>query len=198
MFTFKSIIFDLSDVLIKGFVGSEQHLGQFHQKIQPSDFFISELDDFFLGKISEEGYWMAVLKKNKWSLSVGDLQKAVRKNFEEIEGTRKIIKKLRKKYKLGLLSVHTKEWVEYCEKKLGYTSLFDVICYSFETSVCKPDKRAFKIMLNSLKSRPEESIFVDDSPKNIRAAEELGLMSILFQSAPQLKKDLSKLGINEI
>lgn len=195
MFVFKTIIFDLSDVLIKGFVGSERHLGQNYQKIQASDFFISELDGFFLGKISEDEYWKAVLKKNKWSLSIDDLKRAVRKNFEEIEGTREIIKKLRKRYKLGLLSVHTKEWVEYCEKKLKYTSLFDVVCYSFETSVRKPDKKAFKIMLKSLESRPEESIFIDDSPKNIKAAEELGLMSILFQSAPQLKKDLSKLGI---
>ncbi len=195
MFTFKTIIFDLSDVLIKGFVGCERHLSEYPQKIQATDFFISELDDFFEGRISEGAYWKAVLKKNKWSLSVDDLKKAVRKNFEEIEGTREIIKKLRKRYKLGLLSVHTKEWVEYCEKKLKYTSLFDVICYSFETSVRKPDKRAFKIMLNGLKSRPEESLFIDDSPKNIKAAEELGLMSILFQSAPQLKKDLSKFGI---
>lgn len=117
------------------------------------------------------------------------------KNFEEIEGTRGIIKSLKKRYKLGLLSVHAKEWVEYCEEKLSYTSLFDVVSYSFEALVCKPDKKAFKIILDKFQTKPEQVLFIDDSPKNIKTAEELGIASILFQSAPQLKKDLKKFGI---
>lgn len=195
MFTFKTIIFDLSGVLIKGLVGIEHYLSHHIKEIQVTDFFMSELDDFFLGKISEEEYWQAVLKKNKWDLSINEMKTAVRKNFEEIEGTREIIKSLKKRYKLGLLSVHTKEWVEYCEEKISYTSLFDVVSYSFEALVCKPDKKAFKIILDRLHSKPEQALFIDDSPKNIETAKELGLTSILFQSAHQLKNDLNKFGI---
>lgn len=196
MSQFKTIIFDLSDVLIKGLVGSENHLSEYSKEIKATDFFMSELDDFFLGKISEEEYWQSVLRKNKWELSIDNLKKAVRKNFEEIEGTREIIEKLRKRYKLGLLSIHTREWVEYCDKKLNYSSLFDVICYSFQISVCKPSKKAFQIILNKLQAKVEESLFIDDSLRNIESAKELGLSVILFKSSAQLRNELVKLGIN--
>lgn len=190
-----TIIFDLSDVLIKGLVGSEYYLGKYSQEIIAKDFFMSELDDLYLGKISEEQYWEAVLTKKGWDLSVGDLKKSVRKNFAEIEGVRKIIIGLRKKYKLGLLSVHTREWVEFCEEKFNYHSLFDAISYSFDDLVCKPDKKAFKIILNNLKSRPDESLLIDDSLRNIESAQELGLKGVLFESSVQLKNDLAELGI---
>lgn len=131
-----------------------------------------------------------------WNISIEDLKESVRKNFKEVRGTRKIIEGLRQKgYKLGLLSNHVKEWVEYCEEKLSYTSLFDVVSYSFEALVCKPDKEAFKIILHKLQSKPKQTLFIDDQPKNIKTAEELGIKSILFESAPQLKNDLYKFGI---
>lgn len=79
MFSFKTIIFDLSGVLIKGLVGTEHYLSHPFKEIQGTDFFMSELDDFFLGKISEEEYWQAVLKKTKWELSIDELKTAVRK-----------------------------------------------------------------------------------------------------------------------
>lgn len=195
MLSIKAIIFDLSGVLINGLVGTEQYLNKCSGKIKAADFFMSELDDLFLGKISEVEYWQIVLKKNGWKFSIDDLKKAVRKNFKEIAGTREIIKKLKKKYKLGLLSVHAKEWIEYCEKQLKYTSLFDMVSYSFECTVCKPDKEAFKIILDKLQVKPAEALFIDDFPENTQSAKEIGLATILFQSPIQLKNDLAKLGV---
>lgn len=190
-----TIIFDLSDVLIKGLIGSERYLGQYAHEITAKDFFMPELDDLFLGKISEVEYWQIVLKKRGWKLSLENMKFAVRKNFKEIKGVREIIERLRRKYKLGLLSVHAKEWVEFCQAKYNYHSLFDAISYSFNELVCKPDKRAFEIILNYLKSKPDESLLIDDSLKNIQSAEELGIKGILFESPLQLKKDLANFSI---
>lgn len=191
-----TIIFDLSDVLINGLTGSEKYLKKFNKSIAVTDFYIKQIDDFFVGKISEEEYWQAVVKKHQWEVSIDILKKAVRDNFKEIRGTRAIIQTLKtKKYKLGLLSIHTKEWVEYCEEKYKYHNLFDSMSYSYQALIAKPDKKAFEIILRSLKSKAEETIFIDDNLTNVNVAKQIGMIGIQFNSPSQLKKELMKLDI---
>ena len=91
--------------------------------------------------------------------------------------------------------MHAKEWIDYCEEQYGYHELFDSISYSFEAVVSKPNKKAYEIILNKLLLSPSECLFIDDNPKNTEAAEKLGIRSIQFKDATQLKKDLKKLEI---
>lgn len=194
-----TIIFDLSEVYLTGLYKTEHHLAklwnieqkEIYEKNKESGLF-----EFFNGKISEDEFWRRVIKNNNWPISLKEIKELVRKNFNEIEGTREIIERLKKKgYKLGLLSVHSKEWVEHCERKFDYHKLFHSISYSFEVAVCKPDKEAYNHILKKLKAKPEECLFIDDQLKNIKAARDLGISAILFKNPEQLKKDLKKLGI---
>jgi 2-haloacid dehalogenase len=41
--------------------------------------------------------------------------------------------------------------------------------------------------------QPEQVLFIDDNLRNIKAAEEIGIQSIHFQSAGQLQGELQKL-----
>lgn len=191
-----TIIFDLSEVLIKGLLGSERHLHKYSNKIKVTDFFIIELDNFFLGKISEDEYWQAVLKKNMWDLSINDLKDAVRKNFQEIKGTRKIVENLNKNgYKLALLSNHAREWVEFCEKTYKYHRLFKHITYSFEISISKPNKKAYITLLDKIRAKPYECLFIDDNLANVKAAEDLRIKTIHFVSPKSLKEKLRGLNL---
>ncbi len=148
----------------------------------------------FEGKISEEDFWRKLRDDNKWDIKVKELKEIVRKNFREIEGTREIIEKLRKKgYKLGLLSVHAWEWVAHCEKEFDYHRLFHSVLYSFEIEVCKPEKRAYELMLEKIRSRADECLFIDDNPDNSAAAEKIGIKAMLFESAKQLEGELKKI-----
>lgn len=194
----KAIIFDLSEVLLRGLLGTEDYLKEtYGLEIENSKWKIKELEHFFHGQITEEEYWAAVVKEYHLPLSVDQLKAAVRSNFKEIEGTRNIIISLKEKgYKLGLLSVHTKEWVEYCEEKLGYHQLFDSTMYSFEVSVSKPDTKAYQLILEKLQIQPNEGLFIDDTLINVEAASQLGIQALQFFSASQLKKDIQNLGIN--
>ncbi len=147
-------------------------------------------------EIAEEAYWKALVNKHHWKISVDDLKKAVRENFREIKGTRKIIEELKQNgYKLGLLSVHAKEWIEHCEEQFNYHRLFDSFMYSFEVAVSKPERRAYELMLQKLNTIPGDCLFIDDSPKNTDAAKELGIEVIPFISPEQLREDLKKLQI---
>lgn len=190
-----TIIFDLSDVYLHGIVGTEKHIRS-KIKISDADLLVYELDQLLLGKITEDEYWNLISKKNSWEIPIDDLKNAVRKNFQEIKGTRKIIEKLKQNgYKLGLLSNHAKEWVEYCEIKYNYHQLFHNILYSYEVKLSKPSKDIFLVLFKRLNVKAKDCLFIDDNKKNVEIAKELGMQTIHFISAFDLKKKLFKLKI---
>jgi 2-haloacid dehalogenase len=43
--------------------------------------------------------------------------------------------------------------------------------------------------------QPEQSLFIDDNPRNVRAAEELGIHSVLFTGPEALRHQLALYGI---
>jgi HAD superfamily hydrolase (TIGR01509 family) len=195
----KTIIFDLAEVYLSGLVGIEFRLAPL-LNIDPKTVWAGTqgeaLIELFKGKITEEEYWQRMIKRNRWKIDVDTLKRKVRENFGEIEGTRNIIIRLKSMgFKLGLLSTHAKEWIEFCNGKFDYHKLFDSVSYSFEAGVSKPDKKAYRTLLEKLNSKPEECIFIDDHPKNLASAKELGMIAILFTTPKQLENDLAKEGI---
>jgi len=194
-----TIIFDLSEVYLTGLIGAEHRLekilGIKANKIK-TGLCGPELAAFFQGELTEDEYWLRIIEKDKWKASTDELKKAVRKNFKEIEGTREIMEQLKRNgFRLGLLSVHAREWVAYCQRKFSYHKLFHSRLYSFEAAASKPDKKVYRLILKKLKARPENCIFIDDHLKNLVPAREMGMKTILFKNAGQLKKDLTALGV---
>jgi len=194
-----TVIFDLSEVYLKGLIGVEDILEpilsikarEIYPKIR-----IKELNDLFFGKMTEEEYWSKVIERNNWNVDVETFKKAIRKNFEEIKGTREIIEKLKKKgLKLGLLSTHVREWIDYCNKKFDYHKLFHIVSYSFESEFLKTDKRVYKLILQRLGSKPEETLFIDNDFKNLAVAKRLGIKTIKFRGPDKLENELRNMGI---
>jgi len=194
-----TIIFDLAEVYLHGIVGVQKQLKKFIEGSEEEIYSLLKGENFInlmQGKITEEEYFKNIIDKNNLEIKISQFKEIIRRNFKEIKGTRKIIEKLKGKgYKLGLLSVHAKEWIQFCEEKYCYHKLFHSKLYSFENSISKPDKKAYLEILNRLKSSPKECLFIDDSIKNILAAKELGIATIYFKNPKQLKKDLKKMKI---
>lgn len=193
----KGIIFDLSEVYLRGLLGTEDYLNATYDlNATNADFHCQEMPLFFHGQITEDEYWRALLQKTKWTLTIEELKEAVRNNFREIEGTRQIIENLKQRgYRLGLLSVHSREWIEYCEAKFDYHCLFDKTMYSYQVGISKPDVQAYQLIAIQLGLEPEQLIFIDDSEKNVIAAQEAGMVGLVFTHASTLTKELIALGI---
>jgi putative hydrolase of the HAD superfamily len=194
-----TIIFDLSEVFLTGLKASEDHWAK-QWNIKPQEVYEKihkeSLTDFFNGKISEDEFWSQIIKKHKWKIGLDEVKRIVRSNFKEIEGTREIVEKLRARgFKLGLLSVHGKEWIEHCEKKFDYHKLFHSVLYSFEISICKPDIKAFEHVIIKLNAPAKECLFIDDTEQNLVSARKLGMKTILFKNPKQLIRELKALGI---
>ena len=73
-----------------------------------------------------------------------------------------VIKKLKEKYKVGVLSNGVKDWVEGVMKRYGVNNLFDSVIISSEVGIRKPDAEIYYIALKSLSLEPEETVFVSD------------------------------------
>lgn len=131
--TLKVIIFDIGEVLLRGFLGVEETLGKklnFPANRMNDALRGAHLDELFRGKISEDAYIERVLQKQNLPISKDELKQLIRKNFTEIPGTKEIIETLKKKYKVVALSVHAREWIEYCKQHINLDALF-LMVHSF-------------------------------------------------------------------
>jgi HAD superfamily hydrolase (TIGR01509 family) len=70
---------------------------------------------------------------------------------------------------------------------------FDVIVISAEEGVAKPDPEIYRRTLERLGVAAEEAIFVDDWPPNVEGASTLGIHGILFESAEQMREEITRL-----
>jgi 2-haloacid dehalogenase len=59
----------------------------------------------------------------------------------------------------------------------------------------KPAPEFYQILLDRHQVKPEEALFIDDNYRNILAAEKLGIKSIHFTSAAELREELVESGI---
>lgn len=98
----------------------------------------------------------------------------------------------RPRYKTGIIS---NAWPT-ARAELGdrlNADTFDVIVFSAEEGVQKPDPVIYQRALARLSVTPAEAIFVDDVPENAAAASALGLHGLRFTDPAQTLRDISML-----
>jgi len=92
-----------------------------------------------------------------------------------------LLKELRKKYRLFLLSntnaIHHKQFQQQLHEQTGnyLEDFFEKTYYSHTIGLCKPDAVCFQYVINDKNLDPAETIFVDDSEVNINGAKKAGL-----------------------
>lgn len=197
----KNIIFDLSEVIISGFHKTEEIIEK-NTNIKAEKFLAKrrEVEEIFLeamrGKYTEDEYLEALIENTNWNVNKEIIKKSIRQNLDtRVEGTIKIVEKLKEKYKLILLSDHIKEWVEYILNTNKELEIFKHKYFSYEYGMLKEDEGTFKYILEKEKILPSETIFIDDNKDNIKMANKEGIQGIVFENAKQLEYDLKKMQI---
>ena len=74
----------------------------------------------------------------------------------------------------------------------GYYDLFDAVYASNKMGVSKPHAKFYRYILDTEGVRPEDVIFIDDDKTNVRAAEKVGIRSILFKDSEKLRSEIEK------
>jgi HAD superfamily hydrolase (TIGR01549 family) len=98
---------------------------------------------------------------------------------------------LRPSLKVGLLSNATAETRASLQSRFPrFYEMFDVVIFSAEVKLAKPDPRIYALALQELGVYAEEVVFVDDFIENIEAARALGIHAIHFQNSQQARSDI--------
>lgn len=85
---------------------------------------------------------------------------------------------------------------ESVEREFEWIHSFDVLVWSFQLGIAKPDPAIYRHTIAELGVRPGEALFIDDKLANIEAAQALGMKTILFSTVDQLRADLIAQGLD--
>ena len=87
---------------------------------------------------------------------------------------------LRPRYKTAILSNSFVGARERERDAYGFEDLCDVVVYSHEEGLEKPDPRFYRIITDRLGVRPDEAVLVDDHETCVQGARDVGMAAVLF------------------
>ena len=80
-------------------------------------------------------------------------------------------------------------------ERFPFLGWFDGTVVSGFEGVAKPDPAIFELLLDRFELEPSETMMVDDSPANVRAARSAGIQAIEFESPDRLRRRLEDAGL---
>ena len=122
----------------------------------------------------------AELLVDLWDWYVGELNTELADYFQ----------RLRPRYRTAILSNAAAGGHREEERRYGFAAMADVLVYSYEVGIEKPDRRIYEITCQRLGVHPGEMVFLDDLEANVGAARQVGMRAVLFQSTAQAITDL--------
>src|ERR1700683_2277352 len=79
--------------------------------------------------------------------------------------------------------------------RFAFMNWFDGHVISGLEGVAKPDREIFELLLSRYQLDPSRTVFIDDVPRNVEAARELGLLAVRYTSADGLRSALAGQGL---
>ncbi len=194
----KNIIFDLGNVLIS-FRPSEY----FDKQNYPENIKARILSDIF-----ESKEW-AMLDKGEMSTSeVIDaiaLKSSLKKEeiayifnrrtdlMYPLDQNVRLLPELKKQgFRLYFLSNFPADIFEEIRSGYYFFRYFDGGIISGEAKFSKPDSRIYEILMENYSLIPEESLFIDDLERNVKAAESVGMKGLVTYGSQEISKEIKK------
>jgi epoxide hydrolase-like predicted phosphatase len=103
-----------------------------------------------------------------------------------------LIRSLHRRYKIGVISNALPDARDMFKERLN-GELFDLLVFSGEEGVKKPNPEIFRRALARLGAQPAEALFVDDMGENVAAARALGMHAIHFTPHTDLRRELEQI-----
>jgi putative hydrolase of the HAD superfamily len=84
--------------------------------------------------------------------------------------------------------------LENIEREFAWIHGFDVLVWSFQHGLAKPDRAIYERALDQLGSTAGETLFVDDKLENVTAARAVGMKAVQFSTVDRLREQLTAAG----
>ena len=206
-----AVIFDIGRVLIgfdfnRAFKAAEAFVGipalEIRAKIfGASDFagYDRERDivEFECGRISEREFHSRVERTLQCRIPYELFCHAWNGIFDdEISGTVESLRQLhRRGLKVGILSNTNRLHFEHLRVRMPVLSEIQHVYASHEIGCRKPDAESYHHALKKMDVAAQRTVFVDDLPDNVAAAQKIGMKTIHAVSSEAVRTGLSELGI---
>jgi len=99
------------------------------------------------------------------------------------------------RYFMATLNNEILELNLYRIQQFALRRCFSVFFSSCFLGVRKPDEAIYRLVLQTTQRTPEECVFIDDREVNLECPRELGINTILFKDASQLRAELISSGV---
>ena len=196
----RNIVFDLGGVLVdldfKAAINGLQKAGFANVKEQLQAFDCEGIfQKFELGEMSADEFRSAIRENSTVSLTDEEVDGLWNAMLLEVPREKlELILHLRGKYMVYLLSnTNSIHWDYVCKNAFNYRGFrvndyFEETFLSYEMHLAKPDKAIFEKVLEEANLLPEETLFIDDSEANCKAASELGIHTHHYHIGEDLKE----------
>ena len=196
----RNIVFDLGGVLVdldfKAAINGLQKAGFANVKEQLQAFDREGIfQKFELGEMTADEFRSAIRENSTVSLTDEEVDGLWNAMLLEVPREKlELILHLRGKYMVYLLSnTNSIHWDYVCKNAFNYRGFrvndyFEETFLSYEMHLAKPDKAIFEKVLEEANLLPEETLFIDDSEVNCKAASELGIHTHHYHIGEDLKE----------
>jgi len=147
------------------------------------------------GKLSGITFWQKFLREaglpanqqmveelNRWDVRLWTVQNPVMLAWQQALKQRGL--------KTAILSNMGDDVYASVEREFAWIHRFDVLVWSYQQGIAKPDPAIYRHTLSELGTQPEETLFIDDKLENVEAAWALDIRAILFTSVGRLREEL--------
>ena len=146
-----------------------------------------------IGQATQQEIWQDVAQR--YGLSASERDELAATFFEDSVWNVELLefaRSLRPRFKTGVIS---DAWLETRQAIRDYVNedVFDVIVYSAEEGVCKPEPEIYKRALARLGVEPHEATFVDDRAHNVEGALRLGIHAFQYTDTAGVCQEIERL-----
>jgi epoxide hydrolase-like predicted phosphatase len=195
----RAIIFDVGGVLVRDSDPAPHHrawerrLGLERGRLGDAIFETEMGRQSMIGQVTSQQVWQEVAER--FGLSASELQELEEGFWEDSKWNVELLeyaRSLRPRFKTGIIS---DAWLDTRQAIHAYVNedVFDVIVYSAEEGICKPDPEIYRRALARLGVAPHTAIFVDDRIKNVEGARDLGIHAFQYTNTAAARQEIERL-----
>ena len=156
--------------------------------------YLNQRGAFDIGRIRAEAFWHNVLREfgleSSNELIPYLIQEDILSWTELNDAVIQFISEIREKiFKLAVISNMPIDVLESMRNNFQWFESFDVLVFSCDVGVNKPDIEIYEYGLRELEIPPGDCLFVDDSIDNVRAAMDVGMHAIHFRTFSDFYRD---------
>jgi putative hydrolase of the HAD superfamily len=148
-----------------------------------------------LGKLTGRQFYRIVARDLGFAGNYDEFAAVWCEVLTPIEPMMKLAAQLATRLPRVLLSNTNAIHMQYVTEHFPVLAEFDAQILSHEVGLLKPDPAIFELTLRQGGLEAERTFFVDDLRQNVDAARAVGMQAVQFESAEQVRRELTKLGV---